>query len=81
MLPIYAERNLLLLSTGSANFCFKGLPVGFLLLRYSVLCTVESLSLLLISGFICLWRLCIDKLGVFRANLTSMCLEPRLNLG
>ena len=28
---------------------YRGLPVGFLLLRYSVLFTVESLSLLFIS--------------------------------
>ena len=44
----------------------RGLPVGFLLLRYSVLFTVESLSLLyllVISWFICLRRWCIDKLG------------------
>ena len=55
-----------------------GLPVGFLLLWYSVLFTVESISLLyllLISWFICSRRWCIDKLGVFHANLTSMCLD------
>ena len=43
--------------------------VGFLLLRYSVLFTVESLSLLyllFISWFICYGRWCIDKLGVFQ---------------
>ena len=37
----------------------RGLPVGFLLLRYSVLFTVESLSLLyllVISWFICSGR-------------------------
>ena len=36
----------------------QGLPVGFILLRYSVLFTVESLSLLyllLISRFMCSW--------------------------
>ena len=41
-----------------------GLPVGFRLLRYSVLFTVESLSLLsllLISWFICSWSRCINK--------------------
>ena len=46
----------------------RGLPVGFLLLRYSVLFTVESLSLLylrFISWLICSRRWCIDKLGVF----------------
>ena len=40
--------------------------VGFLLLRYSVLFTVESLSLLylpFISWFICSWRWCFDKLN------------------
>ena len=39
-------------------------PLGFLLLRYSVLNTVESLSLLyllFISWFICFWRWCIDS--------------------
>ena len=30
----------------------RGLPVGFLLLRYSVLFTVESLSLLLLVTYI-----------------------------
>ena len=60
----------------------RGLPVGFLLLRYSVLFTVESLSLLyflVISWFICSGRWCIDKLGVFHANQISMCLDPHLN--
>ena len=60
----------------------RGLPVGFLLLRYSVLFTVESLSLLyllIISWFICSRRWCIDKLGVYHANQTSviwlLCIE------
>ena len=59
-----------------------GLPVGFLLLQYSVLFTVESLSLLyllVISWFICFRRWCIDKLGVFHANQISMCLDSHLN--
>ena len=59
-----------------------GLPVGFLLLQYSVLCTVESLSslyLLFISWFICSGRWCMDKLGVLHANQTSMCLDPHLD--
>ena len=59
-----------------------GLPVGFLMLRYSVLFTAESLSLfylLFISWFICSRRWCIDKLGVFYAHQTSMCLDPHLN--
>ena len=62
----------------------QGLPVGFLLLRYSVLFTVESFSLLyllFISWFICSRRWCIDKLGVFHANQTSMCLDSHLNQG
>ena len=37
-----------------------GLTVGFLLLRYSVLCTFESLSLLYLI-FICSRRWCMDK--------------------
>ena len=60
----------------------RGLPVGFLLLPYSVLFTVESLSLLyllIISWSICSRRWCSDKLGVFHANQTSMCLDPHLN--
>ena len=59
-----------------------GLPVGFLLLRYSLLFTVESLSLLyhlVISWFVCSGRWCIDKLGFFHANQISMCLDPHLN--
>ena len=53
---------------GAWCFCWcqahRGLPVGFLLLRYTVLFTVESLSLfylLFISLFICYRRWCIDK--------------------
>ena len=60
----------------------QGLPVGFLLLPYSVLCTVESLSLLylvFIAWFICSRRWCMDKFRVFHANQTSMCLDPHLN--
>ena len=63
---------------------YRGLPVGFLLFWYSVLFTVESLSLLyllLISWFICSRRWCIDKLGVFHANRISMCLDSHLNKG
>ena len=59
----------------------RSLPVKFLLLRYSVLFTVESLALvylLFISWFICSRRWCIDKLEVFHANQTSMCLDPQL---
>ena len=45
----------------------RGLDVGFLLLRYSVLCTVESLSLLyrlFISWFICSRRWCMEVRGL-----------------
>ena len=63
----------------------RGLPVGFLMLRYSVLFTGESLSLLyliVISWFICFRRLWIDKLGVFHANQTSMpCSTSELRVG
>ena len=62
----------------------RGLPVEFLLLRYSDLFTVEALSLLcllVISWFICSRRWCIDKLGVFHANQISICLDPHLNWG
>ena len=51
------------------------LPVGFLLLLHSVLCSVESLSLLyllFISWFICSRRWCMDMLGVFHANQTCL---------
>ena len=65
--------------------CLSG-PPGFtcwiFLLRYSVLFTVESLSLLFsffISWFICSRRWCIYKLGVFHANQISKCLDPHLN--
>ena len=64
------------------SFTLFWLPVGFLLLRYSVLFTVESLSLLnllVISCFICSRRGCIDKLGFFHANQISMCLDSHLN--
>ena len=54
--------------------CLRHGPHGqssFLLLRYSVLCAVESLSLLyllFIPWCICYRRWCMDKLGVFNAN-------------
>ena len=59
-----------------------GLPIGFLLRWYSVLFTVESLSLLyllFISWFVCSGRWCIDNLGIFHANQRSMCLDPHLD--
>ena len=54
-----------------------GLPVGFLLLWHSVLCTVESLSLLFLLLYIDLYVF--GELGVFHANRTSMS-QPWLNL-
>ena len=59
----------------------QSLPVRFLLLQYSVLFTVESLSLLYILAIawsICFRRWCIDKLGVFQEKQISMCLDPHL---
>ena len=46
--------------------------------------TIESLSLLyflFISWFISFRRRCKDKIGVFHANQTAMCLDPHLNHG
>ena len=60
----------------------RGFPVRFLLLQYSVLITVKPLSflyLLFISCFISSRRRRIDKLGVFHANHTFMCLDQHLN--
>ena len=56
-------------------------PTGenvFLLLRYLVVCTVESLSRFYIplSWFVCSRRWCIDKLGMFHANQTSSFVDP-----
>ena len=58
--------------------------VWFILFRYSVVCTVESLSLfhlLFISWFICTKRWFIDKLGLFLANQKCMCINPGQNYG
>ena len=60
----------------------QGLIVGFLMLRYFAVCTVESLSLfylLFISRFVCTRRWYIGKLGIFYPNQTSMCLDPYQN--
>ena len=68
---------------GCCRVCWR-FPVGFLLLRYSVLFTVESLSLLyllFVSWFVCSGGWCIDKLGAFHALQTSMGLDPHLNKG
>ena len=46
----------------------QGLPFGFLLLWYPVLCTVQSMSLLyllFISWFICSRRWCMNNIGSF----------------
>ena len=64
----------------------QGLPVWFLLLRCSVLFTVDSLSLLyLLFIYLLMYsgKWCIDKLGVFHASQTSicLCLDPHLNKG
>ena len=56
----------------------------FLIILTYYLCTDESLSLLyllFISWFICSWRWCMNKLGVFHANQTSICLDPDRNSG
>ena len=60
----------------------QGLTVWFLLLWYSIVCSVESLSLfylLFVSWFICTWRRVMDTLGIFHANQTYMCLDPHQN--
>ena len=62
----------------------RGSPAGFPLHWYSVLFTVESVSLLnllFISWFICSRRWCLDKFGVFHTNQTSICLDQHLNKG
>ena len=68
--------------------CMLSGPQGFncliSLLRYSVVCSVESLSLfylLFVSWFIFTWRRVMDKLGIFHANQTYMCLDPHQNEG
>ena len=59
----------------------QGLPVGFLLLRCSVLFAVGSLSLLYLLLFLGLCVLGSDGLGVLRADWVSVCLGPRLGWG
>ena len=59
-------------------------PTWVLLLRYSVFShsTVKSLSLiylLFITWSICTRRWFMDKLGLFHANQTSICLDPYQN--
>ena len=82
--PLLTLKTNLLIGAWYFGCCqaHRGLPVGFLLLRYSVLFTVESLSflyLLLISWFICSRLWFIDTLEALNANQTSMCLDPHLN--
>ena len=57
----------------------QGLPFGCLLLRYSVLFTVDPYLCFIFFFISCSRRLCIDKLGVSHANKTSMCIDPHLN--
>ena len=62
----------------------QALIVGFHLLRYSAVHTVESLSLfylLFISRFVFNSRWYIDKLGIFLINQTSSCLDPHQKYG
>ena len=79
--PGYTENFYPTIKLVNLAWCFGCLsdPLGFTcwisFARYSVLFTVESLSLLyllVISWFICFRRWCIDKLGVFHANQVSM---------
>ena len=56
------------------DFFCSGIQLYLLLSPY--LCFI---SLFFISWFICSMRWCIDKLEVFHANQTSMCLDPHLN--
>ena len=54
--------------------------VGFLLIQYSVVCTVESLSLfhlLFMSLFRCSRRRYSDKLGISRVDQASICPDPQ----
>ena len=53
-----------------------GLTVGFLLLWYSAVYTVESLSKFHLFLYLDLYL--IDKLGIFHANQTCICLDPHL---
>ena len=65
------------------GWSYRGLGVGLILLRYAVVCTVDSLYLfylLFISRFGCT-RWYIDKLGIFHANQTSICLDPNQKYG
>ena len=66
------------------GWAHQGLTAGFLLLRYSVEYTFESLALfypLFISRFVCTRRLYNDKLGIFHVNQTSICLDPSQKKG
>ena len=61
-----------------------GIKLLYCLRRCSPMVNLLVLSLiylLVISWFICSRRWCIDKLGVFHANQTYMCLDPHLNKG
>ena len=56
--------------------CWISLAQFFSSMHCWVLIFALSLFCILIYMF---WRWCIDKLGVFHANQTPMCLDPRLN--
>ena len=60
---------------------FNALIIPILRIVCTIVCTLSFHYLLVIYWFICSGRWCIDKLGVFHANQTSMCLDPHLNKG
>ena len=75
------ELSLYLQRTYGRLFLYQGWHT-FLLLRYSVLFTVESLYLLYLLFYILIYmfrRLFIDKLWIFHVNQTSMSLDLHQN--
>ena len=61
--------------------CFQKLSADEIFMPWLVLLYVMYVE---IRSTVAQWlssRWCIDKLGVFHANQTSMCLDPHLNLG
>ena len=54
----------------------RDLTVGFILLWYSAVCTVESRSLFYLLFIYRFEGTRIDTLGIFDVNQTSMCLYP-----
>ena len=56
--------------------------ISLTLLFSFIYCWVLNFALSpFISWFICFRRWCIDKLGVYHANQTAMCIDPHLNWG